>query len=65
MIDPNPLNDDKYGLRRTDRPQPTDDGYKISIIMFMFHDKREAEIDLGKKVLHAEKRLSVKEDTEG
>ena len=50
MIDPNPLNDDKYGLRRTDRPQPTDDGYKISIIMFMFHDKREAEIDLGKKV---------------
>ena len=51
MIDPKPPNDDKYGLRRTDRPtSPTDDGYKISIIMFMFHDKHEAEIELGVKV---------------
>ena len=47
MRDPNPLRYGKYNLRRTDRPtQAKDDGYKISVLMFMVYDKQEAVAEL-------------------
>ena len=49
MIDPNPPNDDKYDLRGIESRKARDDGYKISIIAFMMHDKHVADRELKEK----------------